>query len=202
MTATCTAVWLCDASEVSEAKLVALSTALGDSERDRMKRFVRAERLRQFVVGRILLREMLGGLLNAAPISIDLIERPGLAPLLISKDVAHFSISHSGHWVGCTASSSTALGLDIERIDQRRDILALAEQAFGLHEVALLRAAAPSVRHQLFYRLWCAHEAGIKLGQTSAVDYPLDLPGLTGVVACAAPLDAAPALELVRLQDL
>lgn len=196
-------VWLADAASVDAASLARHAAWLGASERERCARFLRAERRRQFIVGRALLRMALGSLLARDPAMIELDERPGQSPGFIFPPGMNggFSISHSGRWVACAASTRTRLGLDIERIDPERDVLALSEQAFGAADVALLQAAGPAARIGTFYRMWCAHEAGIKLGQDKRSEYALEAPGLAGVLACAAPLAAAPHLVQVCLND-
>jgi 4'-phosphopantetheinyl transferase len=197
-------VWLVDAAAVPEPVLAHYAAWLGASERARCARFVRAERRRQFILGRALLRLALGRLLARDPSTIALTERPGQAPSLPCAPALDgcFSISHSGPWVACAASAHTRLGLDIERIDPARDVLALAEHAFDAAELAALRSCAAGQQHAAFYRMWCAHEAGIKLGAVSAIDYPLAAPGLAGALACGAPLTAPPRLVQVRLDQL
>lgn len=193
-----TLVWLVDAEAIDAATLATYALWLGPSERARCERFVRAERRRQFIVGRALLRLAVGQLLGVAPTSIALTERPGKAPHLGADGIAGFSISHSGRWVACAASTATALGLDIEPIDLSRDVGALTEHAFSQRDAERLAALPAAMRHAYFYRMWCAHEAHIKLGAAGAVDYPLGMPGLAGMLACAAPLVVAPSLVLVR----
>lgn len=197
-----TLVWLVDADAIDPATLAAYAGWLGASERARCDRFVRAERRRQFILGRALLRLAVGRLLGLPPASIALTERPGLAPRLAADGIAGFSISHSGRWVACATSTATALGLDIERIDRSRDVDALARQALSTPEAERLAACAPELRHDCFYRMWCAHEARIKLGGPGAVNYPLGLAGLAGMLCCATPLSAAPQMTLLRLDDL
>jgi len=194
-----TLVWLVDAGALSGAALDAYAGWLGESERERCARFVRAERRRQFIVGRVLLRLALGRLLGVAPRSIALRERPGNAPALESpaQHGVGFSISHSGPWVACAASSMSLLGLDIERIDEGRDVLALAEQAFGPAAVSQLRALEGSDRLRTFYRMWCRHEAHIKLGGPGAADHAYEAQGLAICLSAAQPLAAAPDLVVL-----
>lgn len=156
--------WLVDADGVDDAVLDSCAAWLGDGERARCARFVRPVRRRQFVVGRALLRLALGRLLACSPARIALRERPGQAPALVGQGDVGFSISHSGRWVACAAASGVALGLDIERIDRQRDVMALALQAFDAPDRATVLASAPVQRHATFYRLWCRYEARIKLG--------------------------------------
>ncbi|MGF6272785.1 4'-phosphopantetheinyl transferase [Massilia sp. UYP11] len=193
--------WAVDADAVAPEALERHAAWLGASERARCARFVRPERRRQFIIGRALLRRALGSLLGTEPAAICLEERPGLAPALSPQADVDFSISHSGRWVACAAGAGVGLGLglDIERIDAARDVMALAEQAFSAHDVAVLRASEPASRRVAFYRMWCAHEARIKLGRASVAEYPLALPGLAGMLASTQPLETVPVLTLLRL---
>lgn len=199
-----TLLWLTDAGALPEARLKGFAAWLGEGERIRCARFPRAQRRRQFIVGRALLRLALGRLLDVAPGSIVLRERPDNAPALETPapDGLGFSISHSGPWVACAASLEGAVGLDIERIDLRRDALALARQALGPQALARLRGYEGEERSHAFYRMWCLHEARIKLGGPSAADYFFERPGLALALRCARPLPAPPAPRMVELERL
>jgi 4'-phosphopantetheinyl transferase len=194
-----TLLWLADIDTVGETVLASYASWLGASERHRCERFVRAQRRRQFIVGRALLRLMLARLLGLAPADVALDERPGNAPVLVgaSSPAVGFSISHSGPWVACAASLESAVGLDIERIDAGRDILALAEQAFDPATAAAVRACTGEARVQAFYRHWCLYEAGIKLAQASAADHVYMRSGLVLALRCARPLAVAPRLDVI-----
>ncbi|MEW6371869.1 MAG: 4'-phosphopantetheinyl transferase superfamily protein [Pseudomonadota bacterium] len=196
-----TLLWLSDTATLPDAAWTRHAAWLGESERARLARFVRAERRRQFIAGRALLRLALGRLLGLAPESFAIEERPGRAPALAVPAGAgvSFSISHSGAWVACAASTATEVGVDIERLDPARDVLALAEHSFSYDDVEALRLCPQEERTGLFYRLWCRYEAHIKLARPSGRDYPFELPGLAGALSCAAPLAAAPRPLLVSL---
>jgi 4'-phosphopantetheinyl transferase len=196
-----TLLWLTDAAMLSDGALAAYGAWLGEAERERAERFVRPLRRRQFIVGRALLRLALARLLGVAPQSIVLRERPGNAPLLALPDrpAAGFSISHSGRWVACAASLQSAIGLDIECIAPARDVLALADHAFGAPAAAELRVLEGEARVEAFYRMWCLYEAGIKLGRPSAADYLYTHPGLSLALRCGQALAPPRTLEVVRL---
>lgn len=199
-----TLLWLFDAGGLSDAALDGHAAWLGEGERQRCARFVRAERRRQFIAGRALLRLALGRLLDTAPRGVVLRERPGKAPALEmpGAEGVGFSISHSGPWVACAASSVSRVGLDIERIDAGRDLLALAEQALGHEAVSELRALQGQARVDAFYRMWCLHEARFKLGSASAADYVFAQPGLALALSVARPLAPAPVPVTVSLDGL
>lgn len=199
-----TLLWLTDTRALPEATLKGFAPWLGEGERLRCARFARAERRRQFIAGRALLRLALGRLLAVAPGGIVLRERPDNAPALETPAPGGvgFSISHSGPWVACAASLEGAVGLDIERIDLRRDALALARQALGPDALARLRLCEGEERSRAFYRMWCLHEARIKLGGPSAADYFFERPGLALALRCGRPLAAPPAPREVSLAAL
>lgn len=186
------ALQLVDGRSISPARLDEWSTWLGAGEAQRYQRFVRAERRRQFVIGRALARSMLGQMLGAAPPSLPIEERPGQAPVLSGHHPnTAFSISHSGHWIACAVSADCALGLDIERLDAGRDITALAAQSFDAECCAWLAARPAATRMRDFYRLWSTQEARIKLHAAPASTLELAHPELAIVLCSAAPLSMA-----------
>lgn len=202
-----TLLWLLDGGALGEGALAGYAGWLGASERERCARFVRPARRRQFIAGRALVRLALGRLLGMPAPSIAFEERRGRAPALAVPAPARcpagaslsFSISHSGPWVACAASTAAPIGLDIERIDPARDVLALAAQAFRQETVARLAALEGDLRLQAFYRRWCLHEADIKLGSEGGAGYVFEQPGLMVALRSARPLAAAPALRVVAL---
>lgn len=191
------AIWLLDSRCIDPAQQTQYEAWLGAGEAARHARFVRPQRQRQFLLGRALLRVAMGKLLGVAPAAIALEERPGQAPRLLSPaDGPHFSIAHSGHWVACALSVTTPLGLDIEMRDPRRDVLALARQAFGAAVAAELEQLPLEQGRAAFYRRWSEAEARYKLGREAASCVALDHAELAIVLCCAAPLAQAPALVL------
>ncbi|MEW7847783.1 4'-phosphopantetheinyl transferase superfamily protein [Massilia aurea] len=195
---------LTDVSKMTDAVAGKFASWLGNSEKKRLKAFVRDERRRQFLAGRALLRRTLAEIFSMTPVQISLIERSGQGPALDFPTILHvnFSISHSGQWVGCAVSTVSKVGLDIERIDEEREVLPMAEHAFTPTDLEFLKDSSGYEQRLRFYRTWCTYEAHFKLGQTSSADYPLEVLGLVGVLACATPLAFEPELMLVSLDDI
>lgn len=196
--------WMVDADAVADADLLRFRDWLSAGELARYQRFVRAQRLRQFVVGRVLLRKALGRLLNVEARAIQLEEQVGKAPLLVSPAVKGstpgFSIAHSGRWVACAVSAQTALGLDIEMRDGGRDLAALAAQAFDAREMARWEGLPEARRVDGFYRMWSEKEARFKLGEGVGGHYVAVPHDELSVVICSeSPLDDAPRMEVVSL---
>lgn len=194
---------LLDAGAIDDAALEPFATWLGDAERQRLARFVRPQRRRQFLAGRALARRTLGSVLGLAPAAVRLVERPGDGPALALPgfERAGFSISHSGRWVACAASASCRVGLDIETVDPQRDIEALAVQAFDARRQAQLAARPAHARMREFYGLWSTLEARFKLGEAAASSFDLSRPDLAIVLCCGHELLAAPTVEADLLAD-
>lgn len=199
--------WMVDADVVADADLQRYRGWLTDSEMARHQRFVRAQRQRQFIVGRVLLRAALGRVLGVPPQDIRLEEQVGKAPRMTAPPVIGaapgFSISHSGRWVACAVSAQTALGLDIELRDASRDLAALAAQAFDVDEMVQwtrLAALSGDERTDGFYRLWSEKEARFKLGVNNGGHCVAIAHAELSVVLCSeAPLARPPVIEMVTL---
>jgi 4'-phosphopantetheinyl transferase len=192
---------LLDAGTLADEALAPYAAWLQESERQRLDRFVRPARRRQFLAGRILARHALGEVLGVAARSVRLEDRPGAAPVLVSPraERAGFSISHSGRWVACAASASTEVGLDIEIVDAARDIDALAVHAFDAAQQAWLTARPAATRVHDFYALWSSLEARFKLGVAPGAEYCLSTPELSIVLCAGRVLDTQPNVEVKTL---
>jgi 4'-phosphopantetheinyl transferase len=194
-----TLVWLLDAGALTDGVLAAYTSWLSESERERVGRFVRPARKRQFIAGRALLRLALARVLGIAPQDVSLLDRPGQAPMLTRPACTQvgFSISHSGPWVGCAVSDAGRVGFDIELIDPERDIHALADQAFDEQQRAWLASRPRESRVRDFYSLWSAAEARFKLGVAPVSTFEFPHPALSVVLCCEREPARAPGLEVV-----
>ncbi len=201
-----TLIWLADAGALSDTALQRYLAWLTPGELARHGRFVREQRRRQFVAGRVLLRMALAPLLRVPAQQVLLEERNGQAPRLLTPvpggPAPGFSISHSGRWVAC-AVGEDAVGLDIEVRDPSRDLAALARQAFDADEMAhwqQMQRWEDADRVEGFYRLWSEKEARIKLGMAVG-GYCVAVPHeeLSVVLCSAVKLESVPQPVLVAL---
>lgn len=196
----CAFVHLVDGRTIAEGQFDDYVGWLGAVEIARYQRFVRPERRRQFVIGRVLARKALAELLGADPRELVIEARPGQAPELAGPHhTTSFSISHSGPWVACAVSADSKLGLDIEQVDSTRNIVALAEQAFDAERCAWLAARPQASRVRDFYTLWSTQEARIKLGPHAPVTTELFHPELSIVLCSNIELHPAPQWKLAAL---
>jgi 4'-phosphopantetheinyl transferase len=160
--------------------------ALPPAERERGESFLRLEVGERWTASRRALRQVLSGYLDEPPaeIAIELGEHG--KPRLEGESDLEFNLSHSGDIALVAVSQRRPVGVDVERIEPTRDLLALAERALGPEDVAKVRSAASNKRPAVFYESWVRHEARLKcLGA-----------GLTGPVSSVAMevqnLDVAP----------
>jgi len=73
-----------------------------------------------------------------------------------------FNLSHSGGLAVYALCPTTPVGVDLELIGSRRDIVALAARAFGPAQAQRLSALDPGAQEREFLRLWVRHEAQLK----------------------------------------
>lgn len=167
-------VWLLDASNWPDNTLLPWLACLTAAEQQRFRCFIRPMRQRQFLIGRILLRFAVARSINLAIDDISVIERKDNSPLPVFRQASRIatnvlpfiSLSHSREWVACAVSADTPLGLDVEMLDNRRDVTALAETAFTACENQWLIAQGSTTKADkvaAFYALWTAKEALYKL---------------------------------------
>lgn len=118
----------------------------------------------RFITGRAALRRLLGARLDLPPHTLRWVQgphdKPGLAPELDAR--LEFNLSHSGEWVLVALSDVGAVGVDVERIENHRDLLAIAERVFCPQEREILRLRDEQGAVDFFYRTWTCKEAWIK----------------------------------------
>lgn len=154
-----------------------------------------AEAAGRWVAARWALRGVLGRYLGEPPEAIALeAGEHGKPHLADAPERLRFNLSHSGSRALVAVCRDREVGVDIERIEPRRDLLALAERSLDPAAAARVRDAAPADRTDVFYAAWAAHEARLKcLGTglgTPAGDDPV------AVTAISLGADYAAALAL------
>lgn len=194
-------IWLCNGADLDDEELEDFLPLLGDSEMQRYERYIRSDKQRQFLIGRVLLRQVMGSMLGVPAASFAIVERKGQAPMLTLNGAPlspYFSLAHSGPWSACAVSANTPLGLDIEVADPGRGLAELARHVFS-------PASAPALPSQqapvaAFYRSWNTQEARYKLGECMAPSC-IGIPHaqLTVVMCSAYPFDVSPLVRQTQL---
>jgi 4'-phosphopantetheinyl transferase len=135
---------------------------LSPADQDRAARFRRAEDRHRFIAGRGLLAALLrqGGGAATIPLHLDLTEHG--RPFLPDSPELAFSISHADAVVAVALARNARVGLDVEALDRRVDLAAVAGRIFNPADLARFRALAESNQPRAFFRAWTGKEAILK----------------------------------------
>jgi 4'-phosphopantetheinyl transferase len=176
---------------------------LPDEDRDRAARLEGTAR-RRWVAGCWALRGVLGRYLAEEPAEIELRVGDRGKPMLVDpRSSLRFNLSHSRDLALVAVARGREVGVDVEWIDPRRDVLALARRALGPAEARGVEEAPPQARPAAFHAAWTRHEAIAKchgtglrgpLPDSAVAVSDLDAgPGFAGAIAVAG--DAVPPLR-------
>jgi 4'-phosphopantetheinyl transferase len=183
----------------TQAYLVSLLSA---EERARLARFHLREDQQRFLVGRGLLRLLVGAHLNTPAERVEFDYGPFGKPFVVpgvGVPLLHFNVSHSGKLVLLAFSPVHEVGVDVEEVRRDQDWETIARQVFSCDEHREWILLNPEERLTAFFRAWTRHEAGLKamgLGfagernaalDTRLVWFDLALPeGYQGAAGCHA----------------
>ncbi len=141
------------------------SEYLSENERARAAEFRFEADSWAFAAAHAGLRALLGSMLGCAPQALLFAAGPNGKPHIIHKgrrDAVQFSISHTR---GCVAAAiaRSAVGIDVERLREMPDLMAVARTVFAPEAyLALVAKSELSGRTALFYRYWTLCEAFMK----------------------------------------
>jgi len=138
-----------------------LSPFLSDDELDRASAFRFARDRRRFVVGRGVLRELLGAYLNTEPASLRFAYGSHGKPRVDGAELS-FNLSHSGACALYAFGAGFELGVDVEILGVELDFEQVAETVFSPRELTELRALPSEARPHAFLRGWTRKEAIVK----------------------------------------
>ncbi|HEY2480199.1 MAG TPA: 4'-phosphopantetheinyl transferase superfamily protein [Solirubrobacterales bacterium] len=132
------------------------------------------------------LHDVLAGYLGGEDVALA--EGPGGKPRLArGPERLSFNLSHSGALaLVAIAPGGVEIGVDVERLRPRRDLVRLAARRLPEDDAAAIAAAEPDAREAAFYAAWTRHEARVKCTGTGLAGPP---PG-PEVVAHQLPIDA------------
>ncbi len=160
-----------------DAHLARLARVLSADERERADRFAFPDLRRRFLVGRGVLRSILGRYTGLPAAAIRLRYGPRGKPALDEPEHAdsiRFNVSNSHELALVAVARGREVGVDLEWTERPiADAEPIAERFFSPVECAALRALPASLREAGFYTCWTRKEAFIKaLGDGLAL--PLD----------------------------
>ncbi|HTB79609.1 MAG TPA: 4'-phosphopantetheinyl transferase superfamily protein [Opitutaceae bacterium] len=193
---------------VDERGLENLLQTLSPEEKERAAAFKFETHRRHFIAARGQLRRLLGAYLQRAPESVALVPgaygKPGLARGQ-GDDALRFNLSHSDEAALFAFGHGREVGVDVEKIRDGVDELAIARQVFAATDVHQLEALAGSARREAFFHAWTRLEALAKVSGQGLGFVPEDglsflRPAPTGIVMAGQGADAAIACRVVSLQ--
>jgi 4'-phosphopantetheinyl transferase len=169
-------------------QLQELTQILSPDEREQAARFHLDLDRRRYLVGRGVLRMLVGHCLGtlADGLRFDYSARgkPHVAGPL------QFNVSHSGQLVLIAVTLDRAVGIDVERIRADIGVNAIAARFYSATESKSLSMLAAHERHEAFFALWtrkeaylkaCGHGLSVPLDQIEVSFLPEDQPRLLAV---------------------
>jgi 4'-phosphopantetheinyl transferase len=136
---------------------------LPPEERRRAEGFMRRGPARRWVAARWALRRALARYLGqpAPEIELELDERDK-PRLREGASGLQFNLTHSAGLALVAVTEGRAVGIDVEMIAPRENLVALAERALPAEEAAAVRSAESGQQVAAFYEAWVRHEARLK----------------------------------------
>jgi 4'-phosphopantetheinyl transferase len=151
--------------EQPEALIQQLAQTLSEDERTRASRFYFERDRKHFIVGRGLLRTILGRYLSLEPTQLQFCYssrgKPALADMG-DNSTLQFNLSHSHGLVLYAVTRDRKIGIDLEQIRSTSDVEKLAERFFSPREHAAIRSLPPSQKQEAFFHAWTCKEAYLK----------------------------------------
>lgn len=135
-----------------------LLPCLNESSRRRAAAFKNPHRLKQFLLGQLLLQRLYRNLFQTDMPSVSYEENG--RPFFNDSDVT-FNLSHSRDLVVCGMNQSGRIGVDIEYVNSKRNWQDIAKECFGKEEIDCLAKAEEPLNQ--FYSTWTIKEAVVKL---------------------------------------
>ncbi len=148
------------------AKIVSHGVSiLATDEKERAARFRFEKHRNRFVVGRAVLRSLVGRYLNCPPERLQFVYgcngKPGLAEQFAGKGV-QFNLAHSESIALIALTRLGPIGVDVEQIRPMTDADDLVARFFSPREHALFRELSADRKSIAFFNLWTRKEAWLK----------------------------------------
>lgn len=146
------------ALQESWAKLLSLD------EQARWQRFARAEDQQRFLLTRALARTVLAKYLDVEPAALQFVQNEHGKPMLAATAAPklHFNLSHTRGLVVLAVCRNAELGVDVENVTRKAEILDLARRYFSPLEIQRLESVDGLAQRDQFFALWTLKEAWVK----------------------------------------
>lgn len=138
---------------------------LNPEEQKRFERKLFTKHKKQFLISRALLRTVLASYLEQAPEDLVFAKNAYGKPRIASFEKSlpiNFNLSHTNGLSVLAVAMEDDIGVDVEYLTRKVDILKLAERYFSQQEFHDLSALNVKAFNQRFFELWTLKEAYIK----------------------------------------
>ena len=126
-----------------------------------MQRFVQQADQLRFLYARANLRRLLANKLACAAQDINInVEQHG--KLAVKACPVNFNVAHSGDWVVIALDAEHQVGIDVELMQRKVNIMDLSARFFHPQEAAALQALPQQIQLKSFFYTWVCKEAVIK----------------------------------------
>lgn len=148
--------------DTDEGQAHRLRVLLCADEQRRADRYVTAKLQIHFTVARASLRRVLSQYIGIEPAAISFAYGPNGKPYI--QYPVQFNLAHSGGLalMAVSRSKDAAVGVDLEQIDARVEIEAIASRFFTSEECRDMMALPGDKMQERFFTLWCCKEAYLK----------------------------------------
>ena len=153
-----------------------LAALLSPDETARAKRFYFERDRNRYIVGRGLLRTLLGRYLGMEPARVEFNYGPHGKPALKTNNhspALEFNLAHSNDRALYIFCRDRQVGIDLEYIRPMEDEDALARYVFSPDEIALVASLSGQEKHNAFFKIWTCKEAVLK-ASGDGLSKPLD----------------------------
>jgi 4'-phosphopantetheinyl transferase len=172
-----------------------LRRLLAPDERERADRFRFEADADRHVIGRGVLRLLIGEFLRLRPEQVSFTYSTNGKP---SVGGVEFNVAHSGDVI-LIATHRLRIGVDVERVGRAVDVVGMSRVCFTPRERALVLQGASQ---EVFFRLWTRKEAWLKAVGTG-LSFPLKAIDVADaampIITSAAAIDGVPPSEIIDL---
>lgn len=149
----------------SPTELAALRATLSPDEQQRADRFRFPVHQQRFIVGRGILRSLLGQYLECDPASVQFqYGAQGKPELVVGEEQPQlqFNLAHSDDLAVYAIARTYPVGIDLERIRVVGDLLQLTQRWFSAAEHTAIQAVPVPEQAATFFQYWTCKEAVLK----------------------------------------
>ncbi len=172
----------------------ALRPFLTPNEQERAARFYFERDRNHYIIGRGILRTLLGHYVNQSPATVPITYSHHHKPLLATKDF-HFNIAHSNGLALMGFCRHAPIGVDVEYHRQDVEWREIMHLVYTATEQSWLLAHPNDKQFPLFYTLWARKEAFLKARGDGLIGNPAAVTLLPDEEGIIAPLPPEPPMR-------